>query len=503
MTRAFSKRVSLWIGAVGLITVGAGWAGCASDASEQSPTTSEVDRDIQPEMAQAVASAQSALSVSSVKPVLKCVDKVNSTTYRAHFGYTNSATATIAIAVGFNNRFWPNPINRGQATSFLTGTKTDVVQVTFAKNSAAVWILGTSNQIATSTSKICPATGGTGGATATGGAGGAGGTAGAGGVKGTGGAAATGGATGTGGATQVCPATCDDHNPCTIDVCNASTAFLCSNVTARDGTVCTDNDACTSGDACQLGICVPGPARVCAASDVCHLAGVCAPSTGVCSNPVGPNGTACDDGNLCTSVDVCQAGICTGGSAKTCVASDACHVAGTCNPSSGLCSSPNAPEGLACDDALMCTLGDACRSGVCTPTTVLTPTHCLGGDACEACTTDNCIPSTDGCDTLASASDRALCEDLYACFTDSNNRCVTQGDPSACWCGTQVDTCATSNDPVTQANGPCLQKVFAAAKTTDAASIKQRLVDPDYPLGRAVNLISCRGVFCAAECQIR
>ena len=40
-----------------------------------------------------------------------------------------------------------------------------------------------------------------------------------------------------------------------------------------------------------------------------------------------------------------------------------------------------------------------------------------------------------------------------------------------------------------------------AAKTTDAPTIKVRLVDPDYPLGRAVNLTVCRGEFCSQVCQ--
>ena len=78
----------------------------------------------------------------------------------------------------------------------------------------------------------------------------------------------------------------------------------------------------------------------CTASDQCHTAGTCNPATGVCSNPAKANGTACNDGNACTQTDTCQAGACTGANPVTCAASDQCHVAGTCNPATGMCSNP-------------------------------------------------------------------------------------------------------------------------------------------------------------------
>jgi hypothetical protein len=55
------------------------------------------------------------------------------------------------------------------------------------------------------------------------------------------------------------------------------------------------------------------------------------------------NGTACDDGNACTQTDTCQAGVCTGGNPVTCTALDQCHTAGTCNPTTGICSNPLIP----------------------------------------------------------------------------------------------------------------------------------------------------------------
>ena len=46
----------------------------------------------------------------------------------------------------------------------------------------------------------------------------------------------------------------------------------------------------------------------CVASDACHRAGTCDPATGACSNPVAPDGGSCSDGNACTEKDVCRAG---------------------------------------------------------------------------------------------------------------------------------------------------------------------------------------------------
>jgi hypothetical protein len=52
----------------------------------------------------------------------------------------------------------------------------------------------------------------------------------------------------------------------------------------------------------------------CTAIVACHEAGVCDPATGQCSEPLAaPDGTACDDGSMCTSIDTCQGGVCNPG----------------------------------------------------------------------------------------------------------------------------------------------------------------------------------------------
>jgi hypothetical protein len=110
------------------------------------------------------------------------------------------------------------------------------------------------------------------------------------------------------------------------------------------------------------------------------MAGVCDPGTGICSNPAKPSGSACNDGNGCTTVDVCQAGVCVGTTPVVCAAADQCHTAGTCNPSTGVCSNPAKQDGATCDDGDGCTFGDACHAGVCQPARTV---ECVAPDACH------------------------------------------------------------------------------------------------------------------------
>ncbi|NOK15630.1 LamG-like jellyroll fold domain-containing protein [Corallococcus carmarthensis] len=119
---------------------------------------------------------------------------------------------------------------------------------------------------------------------------------------------------------------CDDGNQLSGDGCNSVCEVEPGYTCTGQPSVCTDIDECANGTAnCQPGeICVNTPGSytcepdlcagvVCAPLDACHVAGTCNPSTGQCSNPAAPNGTACNDGNACTQPDTCQEGVCTGG----------------------------------------------------------------------------------------------------------------------------------------------------------------------------------------------
>lgn len=164
-----------------------------------------------------------------------------------------------------------------------------------------------------------------------------------------------------------------------------------------DLTACDDGNACTTGEACHGGVCNGGTPRICTASDSCHGAGTCDPLTGACSNPTGNEGGACNDGNACTQTDKCQSGQCVGTNPVTCTALDACHVAGTCNTSTGQCSNPVGNEGGSCTDpSTPCLVGKVCRSGVCQGGSTKS---CLASDLCH--TPGSCDPTTGICSTPA------------------------------------------------------------------------------------------------------
>lgn len=81
-----------------------------------------------------------------------------------------------------------------------------------------------------------------------------------------------------------------------------------------------------------------------------------------------------------------------------CVPLDQCHVAGTCDLATGLCSNP--PAVGACDDGDVCTSNDACSSGVCVGQAIIGCKVCQASGDCndqDPCTTDTCNLTTHRC----------------------------------------------------------------------------------------------------------
>jgi 6-phosphogluconolactonase (cycloisomerase 2 family) len=128
--------------------------------------------------------------------------------------------------------------------------------------------------------------------------------------------------------------TCDDGNFCTTDVCASGT---CVGTPVADDTACDDGNNCTDTDVCTGGHC--GGTNL-------------------------PDDTPCDDGDLCTQTDQCEAGQCTGSNPVICPTPDQCHDVPACDPSTGVCSNPLLPDLTSCDDGDICTT-DYCFSGVC------------------------------------------------------------------------------------------------------------------------------------------
>ncbi len=224
------------------------------------------------------------------------------------------------------------------------------------------------------------------------------------------------------------PVVCGALDQCHVaGVCEPSTG-TCSNPNKDDGTACNDSNACTHSDTCQAGVCTGADPVVCSALDQCHDVGTCDPSTGVCSEPAKANGTGCNDGNACTQSDTCEAGVCTGANPVVCNALDQCHVAGVCNPSSGTCSNPEKPNGTGCSDGNACTQTDTCQAGVCSGAN---PVICNALDQCHVAGT--CDPGSGVCSNPNKA-DGSSCTDGNACTTNdacSAGTCVG-GPPPNC-----------------------------------------------------------------------
>jgi Dictyostelium (slime mold) repeat len=163
------------------------------------------------------------------------------------------------------------------------------------------------------------------------------------------------------------PLNCDDGNECTTDSCDPATGCVHVPLT---GTPCETGNRCTV-DTCDNGVCKQGPVAV-----TCPQCQVCDTATGTCRAVA--NGTACEEGNLCTVGDTCQNGTCQPGPLRTCPPTGNPCTVSVCNPSTGICQVQPRPNGTSCNDANVCTTGDTCQSGVCVGKAVV----CTGGQIC-------------------------------------------------------------------------------------------------------------------------
>lgn len=287
----------------------------------------------------------------------------------------------------------------------------------------------------------------------------------AGGVGGVGGAG--GGATatsGSGGGGLDCSAAADCASldgPCAKGACVGGT---CVAEPAADLSPCEDGLFCTVEDFCAGGACSPGKPRPCDAPDTCSV-GSCDEIKDACVSAPGPDGVACDDGDICTSKGACVAGKCVGSDPIDCSGKSGECFVGVCDPavgcvaepaneggacaaksedpcvvgqcSGGLCVDVPGNDGAPCDDNVFCTDGESCSNGVCgggathdcsSPGLCLVGTCDLASDSCIAVPGndgDPCIPS-DSCMTNATcmgglcaagdpAPDGAICDDGLSC----------------------------------------------------------------------------------------
>lgn len=189
-----------------------------------------------------------------------------------------------------------------------------------------------------------------------------------------------------------CTATieCDDGDPCTMDDCSEGT---CQN-TPTPGAVCDDGFACTTGDSCRVKgptdptLACMGDALVCDDANECTV-DACNQADGKCTHNPLANNTPCDDKDKCTNNDVCTTGVC-GGTDLDCDDTNECTV-DACNATTGACAHNSVPDTTACDDGDVCTLDDNCQAGKCTGTA-------KSCDDQNPCTSDTCDPETGECE---------------------------------------------------------------------------------------------------------
>jgi hypothetical protein len=249
------------------------------------------------------------------------------------------------------------------------------------------------------------------------------------------------------------PLECDDDNICTDDQCEPETGC----VHPANTSVCNDSDLCTVGEYCSAGGCGNGIPVECDDGNPC-TDDTCLPLAGCIHTP---NSAPCNDGDVCTENDGCDAGTCVAGDAINCDDSNVC-TADSC--ASGL-GCVHVPTEVSCDDGNACTEEDSCNNGWCAGTLV----DC---DDEDQCTSDSCDPQA-GCQhSEFECDDGNICTDdscnpLYGCVflpntvqCDDDNAC-TDNDVCLLWeCAGEEISCDDGEVCTTNACDPEVGCVF-------------------------------------------
>lgn len=198
---------------------------------------------------------------------------------------------------------------------------------------------------------------------------------------------------------------------------------VCNTRPSQGVQTCDDGNACTSGDLCKAGACV-GSAKDCADGNEC-TEDLCDPAKGCQNSNVVK---LCKTDELCI-VHACVAGQCTVIDPQPCNDANPC-TADSCKPKIGCQYKPL--SNTLCSDDDSCTEKDICKFGTCKG--VGKP--CSDGNAC---TTDGCdgkqdcfhIPNTkpcsdgslcttgDACNDGACSGKAKSCDDGSPCTTDA------------------------------------------------------------------------------------
>jgi len=187
-----------------------------------------------------------------------------------------------------------------------------------------------------------------------------------------------------------------------------------------DDTPCPDADHCNGVEICKGGACVPGQALECEDGDPC--------TTDACESAVGcvftqlPDGSPCDNDNLCDGRETCIRGNCREGNPPDCNDQNPC-TDDYCAPSLG-CQHDNRPDSSECGTG-NCGLS-TCMNGVCE---LQDPDYCTDDNLC---TWDQC-DAIEGC-IHGPVPDGRGCG---ACKVCQDGRCLTDPEcaDGGCGCG--------------------------------------------------------------------
>lgn len=213
---------------------------------------------------------------------------------------------------------------------------------------------------------------------------------------------------------------CAGHDPCFEDGCDPALGCIRSWTDAA----CDDEDLCTRDDVCFEGQCGGTPVQCDPAQDTSCRKNHCDPATGACVLVAEPDGTLCDNGDVCDGIETCLEGECASGPPPDLDDGNSCTV-GRCDPVEGVYQDA-VLDGTACDDGSVCNGREVCLLGECAagaPPDCASPFSCMEG-ACDPVAGCTLLPTLDG----TSCSDGDPCNGEESCL---DGACV-DSSPVAC-----------------------------------------------------------------------
>ena len=221
------------------------------------------------------------------------------------------------------------------------------------------------------------------------------------------------------------------NTQCAENVCSAGTG-KCALSLKNDGLLCNaDNNLCTQGDSCQGGTCTAGAPPDCNDQNACTV-DACDPTIG-CTHSF--SAAPCNaDGNACSVGDACALGVCQPGPLKICNDGEFCTY-DSCDQTSGACVFEGAK--ISCSDNDLCTVGDLCGLTTAPNTWSCVPGAAASCDDSNPCTIDSCDPAK-GCTYVAQTNVKIDC---YTGAAGTQNVGICHGGQGTCDAGGKLGTC--------------------------------------------------------------